>query len=165
MWELQETKERCKKGRALGGIVMGIRRELIEEEMKIETSRERQVVGRVKWGERWRIIGVYMRKEELERMLGKLERWAEEREEGVLTSVGGDFNVRIGTEGGAVEQIQDWRKRDEEERRSKDLKVLIYKEGKMLIGFLEEKDERYLMERRQEMKKENVSSQEEGESL
>lgn len=28
---------------------MGIRRELIEEEMKIETNREGLIVGRVKW--------------------------------------------------------------------------------------------------------------------
>lgn len=33
--------------------------------------------------ERWRIIGVHARKEELERILGDLERWAEEKEEEV----------------------------------------------------------------------------------
>lgn len=74
-------------------------------------------------GEIWTIIGVYVRKEELERMLGELERWAEKREEGVLTLVGGDFNARTGTEGDRVGKIQDWRERDEERRRSKDLKV------------------------------------------
>lgn len=50
VWELQEAKKRYKKGRALRGIVMGIMKELIEEEMKIETNRERLVVGRMKWG-------------------------------------------------------------------------------------------------------------------
>lgn len=52
VWELQEAKKRYKKGRALRGIVMGIKKELIEEEMKIETNRERLVVGRMKWGGR-----------------------------------------------------------------------------------------------------------------
>lgn len=40
-----------------------------------------------------------MKKEELERTLGDLEKWAEEREEGVLTIVRGDFNARTGTQG------------------------------------------------------------------
>lgn len=64
---------------------MGIRKELIEEGRKIEMDREGLVMGRVKWGggKRWRIIGVYARKEvdckerifkELER--DDLERWA-----------------------------------------------------------------------------------------
>lgn len=57
------------------------------------------VVGRIKSGKtRWRIKGLYARKEELGRTLGELERWAEEREEGVLTMMGGgNFNAR--TEG------------------------------------------------------------------
>lgn len=36
----------------MGGIMMGIRRELIEEGLNIETDREELVIGRVKWGER-----------------------------------------------------------------------------------------------------------------
>lgn len=53
VWELQEAKKRYKKDRALGSIMMGIRRELIQEEMKIETNREGLIVGRMKWRGRY----------------------------------------------------------------------------------------------------------------
>lgn len=36
----------------MGGIMMGIRREPIEEGLNIETDREELAIGRVKWGER-----------------------------------------------------------------------------------------------------------------
>lgn len=91
-------------------------------------------MGSVKQGEgkRWRIIGIYAEKDDMERILGDFETWTEEREEGVLM-VGKDFNARTWTEGGEVGKAHDWRKSDEERRRSKDKK--IDKEGKMLVGF------------------------------
>lgn len=88
-------------------------------------------------GERRRIIGVYTKKEELEKTLGELERWAEEKEEEVLTTVGKDFNARTESEDGRVGMMHKWKER-EEGRRLKDKR--IDKEGKMLVGFLEEKE-------------------------
>lgn len=103
------------------GIMMGIRRELIDEGLNIETDREGLVIGRVKWGgERWRIIGVYTKKEEMKKTLGELERWAEEKEEEVLTTVGIAFNVRTESEGGGVGMIHKWRERERERRREGD---------------------------------------------
>lgn len=47
--------------------------------------------------------------------------------------VGEDFNASTWTEGGGVGKAHDWRKSDEERRRSKDKQ--IDKEGKLLVGF------------------------------
>lgn len=89
-------------------------------------------------GERRRIIGVYTKKEELEKTLGELERWAEEKEEEVLTTVGKDFKARTESEDGRVGMMHKWKEREEEGRSLKDKR--IDKEGKMLVGFLEEKE-------------------------
>lgn len=93
---------------------MRIRKKMIQKGRKIETDRERLVIGRCK------IIGVYARKEELERIQAVLERWAKEREEEMLT-VGEDFNARTETEVGG--KLLGWRERKEEGRRSKDRKI------------------------------------------
>lgn len=54
---------------------MRIKREIIEKGMKVETEREGLMVGRVKIGEeRWRLVGVYVRKEEMGGMLQELEK-------------------------------------------------------------------------------------------
>lgn len=46
--DLQEASRRNRKRKAMGGIVMGRRINLIEEEMKIETDREGLMRRRVK---------------------------------------------------------------------------------------------------------------------
>lgn len=44
--------------------------------------------------------------------LSEIEKWAEEREEGVLMMMGGDFNARTGTEGGEIGKMHNWRERE-----------------------------------------------------
>lgn len=73
----------------------------------------------------------------MQRIPDDLERWADEREKGVLTMVGEDFNARTGIEGGRIGKVLDRRKGEDEGRRPKNRK--INKERKMLVGFLEEK--------------------------
>lgn len=51
-WGVQWASRRNKKGRARGGMLMGIRRELIEKGTKIETGKEGYMVGRVNRGEK-----------------------------------------------------------------------------------------------------------------
>jgi len=59
------------------------------------------MTGKVRVGEeRWRIVGVYAG-EGMEKALRGLERWVEDREAGVRTLIGGDFNARTGEEGGS----------------------------------------------------------------
>lgn len=50
-------------------------------------------------------MGIYVR-EEIENMLKGMEQWMEEKAEGVKTLVGGDFNARIGREGGGLDGLQ-----------------------------------------------------------
>lgn len=118
---------------------MGIRKEMAEKGLKIETDREGFMIGRIKMdGERWRIVEVYIR-EGMEKALKEMEQRTEDYEEGVRTIIGGDFNARTGDKGGRVRG--DWEKEEEEEeegrKRSKD--KMINTEGRKLINFLEEK--------------------------
>lgn len=45
------AKRKSRKGRATGRMIMGIRREVMEKEVKIETERKELMVGMVKRGE------------------------------------------------------------------------------------------------------------------
>jgi len=72
-----------RRGRAMGGMLMGIRKELLEEGSSIEVKEEGIMVGRVKnGGERWRIVGIYVGGD-IEGTLQRLEQWVDEREIGV----------------------------------------------------------------------------------
>lgn len=100
VWGIQETKKISKKGKAMGGMLVGIKRELWEKGEKIEVSREGIIVGRIKEGRRsWRIVEVYV-KDNMGEMLQELERWVGEKERQVETIIGGDFNARTGEERG-----------------------------------------------------------------
>lgn len=100
-WGVQCAKRKSKKGRATGGMLMGIRKELLEEGSEIENEREGMIVGMIRIAkERWRIIGVYVG-EGIERALQGMEKWIEEKEEGVRAIIG-DFNARTGREGRGV---------------------------------------------------------------
>lgn len=89
------------KGRGMGGMIVGIRREIREK--KIEQKREDMIDIRFRIGEeKWRIISVYKKKTEtcvcqksvcLEEITDKEER---------KLIIGGDFNARIGTQGEIV---------------------------------------------------------------
>jgi len=139
-WGVQRATRKNKRGRAMGGMVMGIRRELIEKERGIKTEKEGIIVGKIKLGmQRWRIVGVYI-KDNMEGMLQKIEEWVEEKGGGYYTLIGGDFNAWTGMEGGGYEMGGEEGSNKEDgrrKRRSKDGK--INKEGKKLISFLEER--------------------------
>lgn len=91
---------RRKRGAGSWGIVMGIRKELMEKGTRIEIRVEGRMVGWVRQKkEKWRIVGVYV-SQGIEKMLKRVEQWMEEKEEGVSTIVGGDFNARTERKGG-----------------------------------------------------------------
>lgn len=55
------TREHKKKGK--GGMVMGIREELLEKGMEMAVEEEGTMTGHVRQGrEKWRIVGVYERR-------------------------------------------------------------------------------------------------------
>jgi len=130
-WGMQWATRKNKRGRAMGGMVMGIRRELFEKGKEIMTENEGMIVGNVKLGKQiWRIMGIYI-KDNMESMLQRLAEWVEEKGEGCCILIGRDFNARTGMEGGGYKicgkegsKEEDGRKK----RRSKDGK--INKEGK-----------------------------------
>ncbi|XP_077270175.1 uncharacterized protein LOC143901623 [Temnothorax americanus] len=124
-------REKC-KGRAKGGIITGIRKEIEEIDIKetvfVNGMQERRL--RVE-GEIWRIITVY-NGEKMRTLRRGLEKIIEEREEEILC-IGGDFNARIGGEGKNYEGDNDGERR----RSSKD--EVINTEGKEFLEMLEER--------------------------
>ncbi|XP_067206638.1 uncharacterized protein [Linepithema humile] len=137
-WGVQLAKRKCKKGRGIGGMVMGIKKELWEKGSRIEVKREGMIVGRVNTGrEKWKVIGVYVEEGGVERTLQGIEEWIGEREGGVREIIGGDFNARTGREGGGVRGEEEEEEEEMEKRRSKDIK--INGEGRKLVEYIEEK--------------------------
>lgn len=135
-WGAQWAKRLNKKGRAAGGMLMGIRKEYKKTESVIVTEKEGFITGMVKKDDKvWKIVGVYAR-EGIERALEGLEEWTGEVRGKEETIIGGDFNVRTGREGGRVIKVEE-REKEERKRRSKD--VVLNGGGKKLVEFLEEK--------------------------
>lgn len=137
VWKTQWAKRRNRKGRAMGGMAMGIRKEMLEKRGETEPEEEELMVGAVKVGEeRWKIIGVYVNGN-MEEMLKKMEKWMDGRGDGCKVLIGGDFNARTGREGGRIKEGEEYRSGDRKSRKSKDGKM--NKEGKKLIEVIEEK--------------------------
>ncbi|XP_070170412.1 golgin subfamily A member 6-like protein 22 [Polyergus mexicanus] len=134
-WGVQYASRKNKKGRAMGGMIMGIRREREMEIGEIETMEEGMMTGTLKiGGEEWRIVGVYVN-EDLERKIEGLKKWMEEREEeGRRIIIGGDFNARTGEMGGRVnlgEEEEIGKNRNSKDKKSN-------REGRRLVEMLEE---------------------------
>jgi len=82
---------------------MGVREELVEGEIKIEGGTEGAMMSEIRVSrERWRIIGVYV-SEGVEKMMRKIERWTDKGEKKGRLIIGGDFNAKVGGEGGGFE--------------------------------------------------------------
>ncbi|KYN06857.1 hypothetical protein ALC62_02241 [Cyphomyrmex costatus] len=134
-WKCQLARREKKKGRAMGGIIMGVRKEIEERngsEEDVEGIQQREVTIDK---ERWRIITVYNRegsKDELDRLRKVLR----EREEGNML-IAGDFNARTGREGGWCVKSGEEEGGKGKERRSRD--GVINKQGYELIKAVEER--------------------------
>jgi len=130
-WGVQGATRDGKRGRAKGGMIMGIREELVEGEIKIEGGIEGIMTSDINVGkERWRIIGVYVN-EGVERMMRKLEKWTDKGEEERKLIIGGDFNARVGEKGGFEGEEGGIR-----ERKVKD--GVLNAEGRRLVNWIEE---------------------------
>jgi len=127
-WTIQGAVKEGKKGRAKGGIWLGIRKGLEGEGEGWEE--EGLIVREVKWNkETWKVGAVYI-KDNVRRIMGRIKGKAEERRGETGWIVGGDFNARTG-ERGALEDGEEGR-----ERKSKD--KVINKQGEELIKWVEE---------------------------
>lgn len=85
-WEVQYARRQNRKGRAIGGLMLGIRKEIETEDLNQGEEKE-GIMGKVmKLGEeKWRLIGVYVREDGVsEEMDGRAGRGNEDdnREEG-----------------------------------------------------------------------------------
>lgn len=84
---MQGTTKKRKRRRAVDGILMDIRRDLIEERIEINVEDKGVVVGEIRRGsEKWKIIGVYMSKG-VEVISNSLEKWVDKWEKELI--VGG----------------------------------------------------------------------------
>jgi len=131
-WRIQEARRKSKKGRTIGGMILGIRKDLIVRDGEEVERVEGIMVGKVK-GKKGilRVVEVYVNGD-MERKLEEIREWLEGKEEGIKTVIGGDFNVRI--EGRRI----CWEESMEDEiRSSRDRK--INREGRILIDFIKER--------------------------
>jgi len=131
-WGVQGARREGKRGRATGRMIMGIREELVDGEIKIEEGIEGTMMSEIRVGkERWRIIGVYI-SEGIENMTRKIERWTDKGEKNRKLMIGGDFNARVGEEGGGFEG------EDGENRGRKAKDGVTNTEGRRLLYWVEE---------------------------
>ncbi|KAL6268205.1 hypothetical protein P5V15_001315 [Pogonomyrmex californicus] len=108
-------------------MILGIRKDIAEQEEKRGREMEEIIMGKIK--NSWRVVEVYI-KGDMERKLEELADWVEGRRDGMRTIIRGDFNARTGEEGGRRGSEEE----EEEGRRSKDKKM--NKEGRMDRGWL-----------------------------
>lgn len=128
-WCIHATKKKT-KGRAKGGIVTAIKKNMGAAEFK-EWGRGIAEV-RFKVGEKsWRVLTVY--NQDIEDTMKTITEGIEESQEECLV-IGGDLNARVGEEGGP---IREWMKEETEERKSKDKKV--NREGRILLERINER--------------------------
>lgn len=133
-WIAVHAKKEKRKGRAKGGMLVGVNKRWIKEGEKwINESREGYVEIEMKIREKVIKIGtVYNDWKKLEEGVEIIKGIGEKQEEIVI--VGGDFNIRTGREGEFIgeEEVMGIKK-----RRSKD--EVVGKEGKLLIKEIEKK--------------------------
>ncbi|CAK9816316.1 hypothetical protein ANTPLA_LOCUS8955 [Anthophora plagiata] len=111
VWDIQYAERRGKKGRAMGGMIIGVREGIRMEKDEKERGEEGIIARKIWLGkDAWKIVGVYVNKD-LERKLGMLREWMEEKERGVRIIIGGDFNARTGSQGGRIQKGGKERKR------------------------------------------------------
>ncbi|KAL6268027.1 hypothetical protein P5V15_001109 [Pogonomyrmex californicus] len=104
--------------RAMRGMIIGIRREMMESKEERRADREGIIEGRVRVGrEKWKIIEIYV-KENIDEVLRIMEKLMEEKKEEVNVLIGGNFNARIGREWGAKKREEDYRSGERESQRT-----------------------------------------------
>ncbi|XP_070162472.1 golgin subfamily A member 6-like protein 22 [Polyergus mexicanus] len=120
------------KGRARGGIITAISKDLKEVKVR-EINKGAMETNLIYNKNRWRVITLYS--QNIEETLEKLMEFLplkEEKEEYLM--IGGDFNARTEEEGGP---IRTGEKEEEELRRSKD--KVVNKEGRIMINKIKER--------------------------
>lgn len=124
-WKVTPAKKEHRVGRASGGIITGLKKD-IEEENPQETGNDSMQIRKAKIdGKLWKFVTVYNRGGNPE-TLNRLEEMIDEAQEENLV-LGGDFNARIGLEGSIEEEVE------ETERKRKSRDTHINREGRALV--------------------------------
>lgn len=88
-WGAQWASKEGRRERAREGMVVGVRKELMRKESKINVEKEGIVVGEIGQGkDKWRIIGVYVNKG-IETMARNVEGWIKRKEKERKILIGG----------------------------------------------------------------------------
>lgn len=110
-WNVQGAKREHKKGRAKGGMVLGIRKEITMKEETVVYREEGIISRKFKWGEKKvRVVGVYINGD-MEKKLETIKDWMEEKDERIKTIIGGDFNAQNRSGGGGEIRMDGRRRR------------------------------------------------------
>lgn len=129
-WFCIEATKENEKGRAKGGIIMAVSKEI--KNVKIKIMNKGVIDASLVYNKKkWRIITLYS--QNIKEILEDIMREVKEEEEEFLM-IGGDFNARTGNEGGPIGTEE---KKEEEGRRSKD--KVINKEGREMINKIGER--------------------------
>lgn len=131
-WKCTGATKEKRKGRAKGGIISGVRKNLQETNVTASTEEEskkaqsRQIrIGK----EIWKIVSVYNQEGTDEKIFEDIDRILGEKESGNVL-IGGDWNARTGKLGSGAEE--------EKQRKSKD--EIVNKAGKRLVEEVIAKD-------------------------
>ena len=124
-WHHQVASRSSKKGRASGGILLGITENW--KEIDLEWEMTGVIAKKVKIDREVWIIVIIYRKHGTDEIYNYLQRLGEEQEGEYNMLIAGDFNSRMGREGGSV----GW-EGEVVERRSKD--EVVNEDGRKLLG-------------------------------
>lgn len=87
---MKKAGRKSKKGRAIGGMLIGLREGIEVKEEEGYRDREGILVRKVKLGkEWWRVVRVYVNRD-IENKMEDMKSWMEKKEEKTKTVIGGD---------------------------------------------------------------------------
>lgn len=154
---LSNSQKNAREWKGEGGMLMEIRKKLIEQSTEMEIQEKGIVMRYVRQDrKKWRVVGVHVSKD-IEKKLQEVEQRIENKRQRFKTILGEDFNARTAKESKIVEKEKMEKKG--RGRRSKDRK--IDKKGKILLDFIEKKGGGFSMGRYRGME-ESIRSQKGG---
>lgn len=109
------AKRKNKKGKPMGGLIIGVKEKRGEVTVITEVKKEEAVMIVERWvsEEKWRIVGVYA-KRDMEKKLEVMKEWLKEQEEDRWTIIRGISTQRQERWG----EGEDWRRKQEEGRKT-----------------------------------------------
>ena len=129
--EVAWARKENSRGRAKGGLIVGVRKGVVEKVATVSKSKELIAIDLMNKKDRCRFLVTYMREDRLEDWR-EIQRLAEDDRISIV--VGGDFNARIGEEEGWTEEevVGGW-KEDRLQGRRKARDKVVNREGEEML--------------------------------